>query len=319
MIKRSICLLLVLVTLVSALLGCSVSRDRGDFEIICTVFPIYDWVRSCVAGVEGVSVSLIVDSGTDPHSYTASTEDIASIALADMLVYVGGESDTWVRDALKNAAKDPPAELRLLDMMDESDRHDHVHGEICEGEDHDHSAYDEHVWLSLKNAVFLTDKISKALVSALPEHSELISENSKGYIAKLKELDSSAEAELDKLKRKALLFADRFPFGYLADDYSIECYAAFPGCSADSEASFETVVTLTNKLVELELDCVILLDSSDEKLAKTIIDGSKRENVRILRLNSMQSITSEEISSGLSYIDIMEENVAVLKRALGQA
>ena len=217
MIKRTICIIICLALLSSLFVGCSPKNDDESFDIICTVFPIYDWVRECLEGVEGVSVTLLVDNGTDPHSYNATAEDIAAITACDMMIYVGGESDKWVETALANAKSKPQA-LRLFDLIADRVHAGHEHGEICE-DDHDHEsgAYDEHVWLSLKNASILTARISERISERLPEKADRIKENANAYISKINALDAELSTAVLGAERKTLLFADRFPFGYLVE------------------------------------------------------------------------------------------------------
>ena len=318
MTKRSISLFLSLIFLLTLLVGCAPAKDDGSFDIICTVFPIYDWVRQTLLGVEGVNLSLLVDSGTDPHSYNATAEDIALISSCDMLIFVGGESDKWVTDALNNQKNAKTELVRLFDHLGDGAHTDHAHGEVCEGDDHDHSAYDEHVWLSLKNASILTKAISDRIADAIPQSAELIKKNTEAYVDRIDTLDAEAETAFANAKRKTLLFADRFPFGYLVRDYGLEYHAAFPGCSADSEASFATVVELTERLDELALPYVLVTETSDKKLANTVIAGSANKNAEILTLDSIQSISAEDIRSGsVSYIDVMKSNIDLLKIALG--
>lgn len=319
MTKRTVCLVLCLAAFLSALCGCAPQKKDNGFDIICTVFPIYDWVRECLGDIEGVSVSLLVDSGTDPHSYNATAEDIAVIASCDMLIYVGGESDGWVESALSNVAKNAPKGVRLFDLMEDRVHHGHDHGEVCEDtEHHSESAYDEHVWLSLKNASMLTERIAGMIAESLPEKAEAIKSNARAYTDTIKALDKELEDAVSLSERSTLLFADRFPFKYLTEDYGIDYFAAFSGCSADSEASFETVIRLTQKLNELDLPYVLVLEASDMRLADTVISGSEKKNAEILTLDSMQSISAGDITDkGISYIEIMKSNVSVLKKALG--
>lgn len=309
--KRTLCAFLALIFIITAT-ACAPINNADGYSIVCTVFPIYDWTKNVTEGIPDVSVSIIVDSGTDPHSYNASASDVAAISSADMLIYVGGESDAWVSDVIKNLGDKAPKTVKLIDGVCEIG---HDHGDSHE---HEHSAYDEHVWLSLKNASSLTATISDAISEALPENAELINNNAKNYISKINALDKKAEDSIALAKVKTLLFADRFPFSYMAKDYSLECFAAFSGCSTDSEATFETVTTLATKLDELSLSYVLVLESSDKKLAQTVIASSRSKNAEILVLDSMQSITEKSISSGLTYLSVMESNIDVLIKALGE-
>ena len=308
MLKKVICVFLAVLMLLS-LIGCSGEKKNDKYKIICSVFPIYDWVKSCTSGIENLEVSFIVDSGTDTHSYNATTGDIAAISDADMLIYVGGESDEWIAKVLANLKDKGPKDIKLLDSVCALD-HDH-------GDDHEHTAYDEHIWLSLKNASSLVQTIADAISAELPEASEIISKNSKEYISKITELDKRLEAKIASAPIKTLLFADRFPFGYLTEDYSLEYHAAFSGCSADSEASFETIAGLAKKLDELALPYVLVLESSDKRLAETVIASTVSKSASILVIDSMQSITEKDVSGGATYLSIMESNAKVIAKALG--
>ena len=311
MIKKLFCIILSALMLTS-LIGCSSDKKNDNYKIVCSVFPIYDWVRECTAGIDGIEVTLIVDSGTDTHSYNATTKDIAEISAADMLIYVGGESDEWIDEVLKNLGDKAPSTLKLIDFVCALE-HDHDHTE----DEHEHSAYDEHVWLSLKNAEALVKVISDELSQKLPDLADRLSGNSAAYINSIKTLDAELEAALISAPIKTLIFADRFPFRYLVEDYSLEYHAAFSGCSADSEASFETVAELAKKLDELSLPYVLVLESSDKKLAETVISSTTKKNAEILVIDSMQSVTKKDIEGGASYLSIMGSNAEIIKTALG--
>jgi zinc transport system substrate-binding protein len=229
-----------------------------------------------------------------------------------MLIYVGGESDEWIDQVLKNLGDKAPSTLKLIDFVC-SLEHDHDHTE----DEHEHSAYDEHVWLSLRNAEALVKVISDELSRKLPDLADKLNGNSEAYINSIKELDAELEAALLSAPIKTLIFADRFPFGYLVKDYSLEYHAAFSGCSADSEASFETVAELAKKLDELSLPYVLVLESSDKKLAETVIASTANKSAEILVIDSMQSVTKKDVEGGASYLSIMQGNAEVIKKALG--
>ncbi len=318
-IKKTVSLMLVLVISVLLLFSCGEKKDNGRVDIVCTVFPIYDWLRNIVPENEDVSITLLIKNGTDPHSYSPSPSDIAKIITCDVLVYVGGDSDSWVSDVLAGEVNDSMKEIKLLHMIEEfrdsyeteclaDDCHEHNH--------HHESAYDEHVWLSLKNAKYLCENVADELSEHIPSLSDIIEKNIKTYSDKLTELDLRYENAVESAKRDTLLFADRFPFGYLTKDYGIEHFAAFSGCSADVEASFETVAALAKKVDELSLDFVIILENSSTELADTVISNSRLNKSHILVLDSLQSITSRDIERGESYLAVMEKNLEVLERAL---
>lgn len=323
MFKRFLCFILAILFCIS-LVGCSGGgkEEKEGFDIVCTVFPIYDWVRSCVGETEGITVSLLVDSGTDTHSYTPSTEDVIRVLECDMLFCVGGVSEDWLEKALSNHGSDGPKVIKLLELLGDKRLGAQEHTEDCGDdchEEHAHGgsgAYDEHIWLSLKNAESLCGAITDALIAELPEASEDIKKSSDAYIEKIKELDLDFESALAKSKNKTLLFADRFPFVYLARDYSLDCHAAFSGCSSDTDVNFETVISLAETIDSLSLSSVIVLESSNKDLAQTVIAQTKNKNAEILTVDSMQSIGAKAISNGASYIDIMQNNLAVFISAL---
>ena len=291
-----------------------------ELSVVATVFPAYDWARQIIgADNERVALTLLLDNGADLHSYQPTVEDIYKISTCDLFIYVGGESDKWVPDALAQASNPDMKTLCLLDALGSQAREE----ELPEGaeaheeaEEEDGPAYDEHVWLSLRNAETLCAAIQEALTELDADGGRTYEPNFKAYAEQLRALDQSYAEAVAGAARKTLLFADRFPFLYLAKDYGLNCYAAFSGCSAESEASFETVNFLVNKLDELELPCVMKIESSTSRLAETVIANSKAQNAQILELNSLQSVTAQGVADGVTYLGVMEENLEVLKQAL---
>ncbi len=286
-------------------------------SVVTTIFPIYDWVREISAGVLNSSdITLLLDNGVDLHSYQPSVDDMVKISKADVFIYVGGESDEWVDDALKNVVNKNQVVINLLDVLGDKVKHE----EIVEGREHDHDheeeEADEHVWLSLRNAEIICRKICEVLAAKDHEHSEIYMSNTENYIRELSELDSLYETSIDKSVRKVLLFADRFPFRYMIDDYGLKYYAAFSGCSAESEASFETVIFLADKVNELGLPYMIMIDGTRHKIPETIIANTKAKNQRILTLDSMQSATMRDIQNGTTYLSVMRANLDTLNKAL---
>ena len=325
--KRFLCTALVLMLVISCFAGCERTADDGRAEIVCTVFPIYDWVDNLLGESDDVALRLLVNRGTDPHSYTPTPTDIAAIHASDVLIYVGGESDAWVSDVLDTVKNKDIKVISLLDLLgDRAHTEETVEGMQCEDEDchdHDHEengehgAYDEHVWLSVKNAALICDALADELSEVLPDMADEIDENRQGYAESLAELDARFEETVEAALGALLIFADRFPFRYLVEDYSLDYFAAFSGCSADSEASFETVVFLSDKLRESGVGVLIILESSTKDLANTVISNSGCEGVEIVVMDSMQSITAREVDAGASYLSIMEKNLAALSAALG--
>ena len=507
--KKMIPLFLVLTMAVGLLAGCGKKNaaekgesDSNKLSVVTTIFPEYDWVKEILGDKAGsTDLTMLLSSGVDLHSYQPTADDIVKISDCDLFIYVGGESDKWVDDALKEATnKDmkvidllevlgdsvkteetvegmqetehandhskevstfedhevqdrslsdwagswqsaypfaldgtlddafaamaeegemtadeyktyyqngyktditnidiagdhiaftyedgkkvgsdykyigyyiqnwstgtkaamyrfeavdrtsgAPIYIEFNDHMIESAAPEHFHirmsnesfdaivdpekswptffpadmtGEdLCEhmeghGHDHEEEA-DEHVWLSLKNAKTLVDAISNALQELDPDNKDAYAANAAAYIEKLSTLDGAYQSAVDGAARKTVLFGDRFPFRYLVDDYGLRYYAAFAGCSAESEASFETVSFLAKKVDELKLPCVLTIEGKNHKIAETIVENTAEKNQKILTMDSMQSTTSEDVANGTTYLSVMEQNLSMLKEALG--
>ncbi len=404
------------------------SEEGSDkLQVVTTIFPEYDWVRE-VAGqgensvdtsvADKVEVSMLLDNGVDLHSYQPTAADIAKISTCDVFIYVGGESDKWVDDALKEAKNKDMVVIDLMDVLgdsvkeeelvegmegeeeeDEASEEDAVETEeteessdeskdeskeesasvenvgnsgspnspapvvqseesdnpgfsdegsleltdeeaeaeeeeteVAEAEEEDHEdhedgeghhhddgeiEYDEHVWLSLKNAEVLTEKIADSLGSKDTVNATAYKANAAAYIEKLSALDAEYQSAVDAKTVDTILFGDRFPFRYMVDDYGINYYAAFIGCSAETEASFETVIFLSGKVDELGLPAICTIEKSDQGIAETVKNNTKTQDQEILTLNSLQSVTSTDVEAGANYLKIMTDNLSVLKKALG--
>ncbi len=499
------------------------TNDDGKLSIVTTIFPEYDWVKTIVGdNAENVDITMLLDNGVDLHSYQPTAEDIMKIATCDMFVYVGGESDEWVEDALAEATNENMVVVDLLDVLGESvkeeeivegmeaEEHDHDHSaevstfeddevedrtledwagewqspyqylldgeldeafeamaeekgdmtaeeykeyyktgyesdivsvkiegdnieftyengdvvnsdyeyvgyfiqdwssgtraamyrfeavdkeagapiyieindhmiaphaaehfhirmsdesfdaivdpetywptffpadmsaqdisdhlsgkdehdeeaeeateETADADEHEHEEgeveYDEHVWLSLKNTEVLCTEIEAQLETIDPDNAETYKANLDSYVAELDALDAQYQETVDAASVKTLLFGDRFPFRYLVDDYGLDYYAAFVGCSAETEASFETIIFLADKVNELGLNAVMTIEGNDHTIAETVRDNTESKDQEILTLDSMQSTTSEDVANGASYLSIMTDNLEVLKSAL---
>ena len=334
------------------------SKD-GKITVVTTIFPEYDWVREIVgqgtnsvdtSAADSIDVTMLLDNGVDLHSYQPSAADIAKVSSCDMFVYVGGESDSWVDDVLKDATNKDMVVIDLMDVLgdqvkeeevvegmegeeeeeedvdnhdgdadsegdedeehhDEDDSHHHEEGEI---------EYDEHVWLSLKDSQVLTQTIADKLSEIDADHADAFKANVSAYNEKLAALDADYQTAVDNGKVDTILFGDRFPFRYMVDDYGLNYYAAFVGCSAETEASFETIIFLSGKVDNLGLPAILTIENSDQKIASTVKDNTKTKDQEILVMNSLQSITSSDVEAGESYYKIMGENLEVLKKALGE-
>ena len=326
------------------------AKKSDKLKVVTTIFPEYDWAREIIGdNAKNVELTLLLGNGVDLHSYQPSIQDIAKISTADIFIYVGGESDGWVKDALKNATNKNMKVINLMETLgdkvkaeeikegmqaEEEEEHEHHHhdGEHHDDDDddHDHEAeghhhhhddedeveYDEHVWLSLRNSKFLCAEIATAISEKDPSNAATYKANLASYTACLDSLDAKYAAVVKAGSKNTILFGDRFPFRYLVDDYGLDYFAAFVGCSAETEASFETVIFLAKKVDELGLNSVLKIESGDGKIARTIVQNTKKKNAKVLTLDSIQSTTAKQAAAGTTYYKIMEENLKVLEEVL---
>ena len=367
-------LLSVFAAAIFSLVACNETSDKKPeqtkLSIVTTIYPEYAWVKEILGQrADSVELTLLIKNGVDLHSYKPTAQDIAKIASADMVIYVGGESDEWIKDALEATPKKNRSEVNLMTALGdrvkaeeivegmqgetkderretrEDAKEDHEHAEAHEAgehehhtkhaEEHDHEHHehaekhehhhhhdedvenDEHVWLSLKNAEIIVQKIAEELSKLDAVHAAIYKQNADTYIAQLQSLDAEYREAVNGAVRKTVLFGDRFPFRYLVDDYGIKYYAAFVGCSAESEASFETIAFLAGKMDAESLPVIFTIENSNGKIAKAVLAASKKsQNSQILILNSMQSVTEKQIAEGIDYLSLMKSNLEVLKKAL---
>lgn len=318
-----------------AFFGCS-KKDESQaksqnqkIKVVATIFPLYDWAKNVAAGSENVQVELLIKNGVDLHSFQPSTSDIVNLLSADVLIYVGGESDFWISDALKNSVNEKMAQINLMEALSDSVKEEEVvDGMTAEDDDfphidksapagyslqlaghnHDEVEYDEHLWLSVKNAENAVKKISEILQEKDAAEADLIESNKNAYLEKLDELQYSAI--VTKVQPDTIIVCDRFPFRYLTDELGLKYYAAFVGCSAETEASFETIAFLAQKIKDLNAKEVFVTESSDKKIARTVISsaGLTEQECKIVTLDSMQSTTLQDSESGKNYVDVMKEN-----------
>ena len=320
-----ICLYTIALAVAVFMVGCKSNDlpfDDGKLKIVTTIFPEYDWVKQIAGDSNNLDITFLMKNGGDLHSYSPSAEDILKISSCDMLVYVGGESDKWIEEILENSVNSNIKTINLMNVLGEKAKEE----ELVEGmEDDDHDdhddddaelEYDEHVWLSLDNAELFVKSITENLCAIDSENAGTYKANCERYLSQLDALDDEYEEAIENSKYKTLIFADRFPFRYLTDDYDLSYYAAFKGCSAETEASFETITFLANKADELNLPRILTIDGSDGKIAKTVAATSKNKDRMIYSLDSLQSVTDNEVQSGKTYIKAMESNLEILKKAL---
>ena len=331
------------------------SIEKGNsnkISIVCTTFPQYDWVKNILGEeAERFNVTLLLDNGVDMHSYQPAVKDIATAGSSNLFIYVGGESDTWVEDALIEAKNKDLKAINLMEtlgnsvkeeevvegMQEERESLGHSHEksskekqEQTQKESHENSQeingqkeaadeepeYDEHIWLSIRNAEIMVKNIEKAIEQLDSDNAKVYQTNAENYIKKLDTLDKQYANTIQNAKYKAILFGDRFPFRYMADDYDLKYYAAFAGCSAETMAGFETVTFLAKKADELRLPVILTIENSDGRIAEAVKSNTTKKNQKILAMNSLQSVTKEQIADGITYLQVMQENLSVLSEAL---
>lgn len=334
--KKIFAVLIAVMIVVGSLSACGKASDHSasdndKIQIITTIFPEYDWVMNVLGdNPAGAEVTMLLGNGVDLHSYQPTADDIMKISTCDIFIYVGGESDGWVKDALKEASNKDMIVINLLDVLGDSVKAEEVVEGMESEDDYDleesvpgkdqHEGekieYDEHVWLSLRNASVLTEKISEAIQAADSSNAKVYQANTESFLEKLDTLDTEYNTAAAESPVKTLLFGDRFPFRYMVDDYGLDYYAAFAGCSAETEASFETITFLAKKVDELSLHAVMTIEGTDHRIAETIVQNTKTHDQQILTLDSMQSVTANDVENGASYLSIMESNLAVLREAL---
>ena len=312
--------------------SCNSTGSGDKMSIVTTIFPEYDWVMNVLGEKkDNADVTLLLDNGIDLHSYQPTPKDIVTISKCDLFIYVGGESDGWVDDALKQAINKDMKVINLMETLGDAVKEEEVI-EGMEGEDHDHDhkeggehdneeeeeevEYDEHVWLSIKNAEVIVKEIGKSLADIDKENASVYTANVTSYVNSLKELDKKYADAVKAGTKDTLLFADRFPFRYLVDDYNLKYYAAFVGCSAETEASFETIKFLAGKVDELGLNVILKIESSDGGIAKTVKEATTNKNQTIMTMDSLQSASTKEYKAGRNYLSVMEQNLTVLKDAI---
>ncbi len=296
-------------------------KHEDTLSIVCTLFPEYDWTREIIGEQnQNTQITYLLSSGLDLHNYQPSAKDMITISDCDLFIYVGGESESWVDDALKEVTNPDMKVIRLMDVLGDSAKEEEVkegmQAEDEEDEETEEPEYDEHIWLSVKNAETLCTAICDTLSEIQPQQKEAYQTNLNAYLEKLDSLDKDFTDMAQNASVNTFVFADRFPFRYLADDYKINYYAAFAGCSAETEASFETVAFLANKIDELQLDTVFTIENADDSIAKAVISSTEQKNQQIISLNSMQSVNAQDIENGTTYLNVMQNNLNLLKEAL---
>lgn len=315
--KKTIKILSILVIsaiMIVSVTGCNKSNKNDDkLTIISTSFPGYDFSRAVTSNVKDVEVKMLLKPGAESHDFEPTPKDIINVKNSDMFIYVGGDSDEWIDDVLDSIDTKKVKVIKLMDLVDTVEE-DLVEGmEEEEEEEEEEVEYDEHVWTSTRNAIKITKSIGKEVIKLDKSNKEKYEENINSYVAELNSIDKEITKVVDSSKRKEIIFGDRFPLRYFVDDYGLSYYAAFPGCSSETEASAKTISFLVNKVKEDKIPVVFHIELSSTKIADAI---SKETGAKVLEFNAAHNISQEDFDAGVTYADIMRDNIKVLKEAL---
>ena len=289
--------------------SCSFNNDKNDkMSIVATNFPCYDFARAITKDSDSVDVSMLLKPGSEIHDFEPTPQDIKMIKQSDMFIYIGGESDSWVNNILKEVDTSKTKVIKLMDYVDT------LNEEVVEGMEADEEGdVDEHIWTSPVNVINIINKLEIDISNMDSVNAKVYKNNSDEYIQELIDVDQQIRDIVNNSKRKELIFGDRFPFRYLTNEYGIKYYAAFPGCAEASEASAKTISFLINKVKEDKIPVVLKLELSSGKIADNI---AKETNTKVLVLHSAHNVSAEDYESGITYVDIMKDNIEVLKEAL---
>lgn len=314
--KKIVLMMLALLLCLGALAApAALAEDKPT--VVATTFPIYDWARQIIGGEKKINLVLLLNNGIDLHNYNPTASDIRTVNNCDLFIYIGGESDAWVDDILRVGDNDQRQTLCLMEALGDAAKEEEVkEGMEQEEEEEEEAASDEHIWLSLRNAQTLCGAITDALAAVCPEDADTFRTNNEAYCAQLSDLDGQYADMIGASAYDTLLFCDRFPFRYFVDDYNLEYYAAFPGCSAATDISIETIRFLRNKVDELNLPAVLLLEGSDTRFAETVLRESQNKDRPIIMVNSMQGVTTQDVEQGATYLAIMQDNLDAFRAAL---
>lgn len=304
--------------------GTAGSEDSGKIRAVTTIFPQYDFLRQI--GGDHLELTMLLKPGAESHSFEPTPADMITVSQSDLFVYVGGDSDAWVETILESVDVSEKEIVTLMDCVEtvaEEDvegmeTHGHAHDHEDEDPtaadgDHEEAEQDEHVWTSPRNAVRIVEKLRDALIAVDPENAGDYTQNAADYIDRLNRLNQEFQETVDTAKRHTILLGDRFPFRYLADAYGLDYYAAFPGCSSESEASAKTIAFLIDKVKEEKIPVVFSIELSNEKMTDSICEATGATK---LQLHSCHNVTRDDFEQGITYLDLMERNVQALKEAL---
>lgn len=347
---------IVTISMILGMAGCGKTTEKEDnyrLKIVTSLFPYYDMARAVIGDVKEIDLKMTVTPGQDSHSFEPTPSDVIQMENADVLIYNGGSLETWIDTLLDSLNNKNQIQMKMMDYVDvlneeivegmdtrfeehDHDEHSHKednhnkenHKEDSHSEDSSndsefhnedseegHEETDEHIWTSPVNEIIMTEKICETLSKALPEEKENFQKNAESYISQLKELDNEFRTIVENAKINEIIFADKFPLQYFAKEYGLKYYAAFPGCGSDMEPSAKTIAFLVDKIKEDNIKAVFYLELSSHIVADAIETDT---GAKPLQFNSCHNITQKQFDSGVTYVDLMKENVNNLKIALGE-
>ena len=303
--------------------------DNSKLKVVTTIFPIYDFTRNIAA--DNVNLQMIIKPGIEIHSFNTTPADVIDIQNADVFIYIGGESEAWAEKIVSSMDTNNKKIVRLIDYVKALDEEivegmehdiDHNHEEEANHEEHENhieeshtheGVYDEHIWTSPKNAQLMVTAICNALSEIDANNADIYKANADKYNQELTVLDEEIRNAVNSSKRKNIVFGDRFPFRYLAEEYGLEYRAPFTGCSSQVDASPKTIAYLMNYIKDNKIPYLYYIELSNEKIANTLIEQTGAEK---LKLHSGQNVSKEEFDSGVTYLSIMRDNLESLKKGL---
>ncbi|MBQ2957123.1 MAG: zinc ABC transporter substrate-binding protein [Clostridia bacterium] len=313
--KKAMMVLLLALLLMAGSVSAAEAAEADKLQVVATIFPQYDFIRA-IAG-DKVELTMLLKPGAEIHSYEPSPQDILAIQKSDLFVYVGGESDAWIKTILESAQSDTRKDVALMELVETTDEHGHEHDEDHEheythGEDHEHE-YDEHVWTSPVNTMTIVSCLTDALCELDEANADFYRANEKAYLAELTELDEAFREVVASSEKKHLVFGDRFPLTYFVLEYGLTYSAAFPGCASESEPSAATVTQLIMDIMKEQIPVVFYIELSNHQLADVL---AEQTGAKAMLFYTCQNITSDDFAAGKTYLELMRMNIEPLREAL---
>ena len=313
----ALAIVLIIATMTMVGYGCNTQDEKTyKYNVVCTIFPAYDFTRAVIGDVEDVGVSMLLSPGAESHSYQPTIKQMYAISNSALFIYNGGESDHWVHDIVDSLSLDESRTLTMMSCIDklyEEEITDEMTVDEEEEEEEDHSDYDEHVWTSPINAVKIVKGIRDSLIRLAPEHRDAFTANAAAYCERIMGVDALFRQVVADKVRNVIVFGDKFPVRYFVEEYDIEYMAAYPGCSNDAQASSKTITSLITAVRDRHIPIVFYIELSNERDADSICESTGAQK-RLF--HSCHNLSKADFDSGKTYVDFMTANAAVLREAL---